>query len=196
MRVISSACRHGNGRSRRSCATRTRGQRLGHGLRPADGAALEAAGSAAARLRRAHIEPGSIGRRRQRQSADNPEAARAAELGLTRASMSATLRDHFLAGPRPLVVTGTHGKTTTSSMCAWILREAGLEPASSSAGCRRTSRRARRSARAGARSSRPRGRQRRPAPFVVEGDEYDAVYWNKQPKFFDYVGVARTTSRS
>ena len=31
----------------------------------------------------------------------------------------------------------------------------------------------------------------RRSPFVVEGDEYDAVYWNKKPKFFDYVGVGR-----
>ncbi|MEA2750185.1 MAG: UDP-N-acetylmuramate: L-alanyl-gamma-D-glutamyl-meso-diaminopimelate ligase, partial [Myxococcales bacterium] len=62
---------------------------------------------------------------------ENPEAVRTEELGLPRSSMSLALRERFLVGPprrRPLVVAGTHGKTTTSSMCAWILHEAGLEP--------------------------------------------------------------------
>jgi UDP-N-acetylmuramate: L-alanyl-gamma-D-glutamyl-meso-diaminopimelate ligase len=121
---------------------------------------------------------------------DNPEAARAEELGLTRASMSATLRERFLVGRRPLVVAGTHGKTTTSSMCAWILHEAGLEPGffigglpknfPSGAAIGSTKRKL---------STTTSGGAGKPAPFVVEGDEYDAVYWNKRPKFFDYIGV-------
>jgi UDP-N-acetylmuramate: L-alanyl-gamma-D-glutamyl-meso-diaminopimelate ligase len=59
---------------------------------------------------------------------DNPEAMAAEERGLRRSSMSLALREHFLAKRKPLVVAGTHGKTTTSSMCAWSLYEAGLEP--------------------------------------------------------------------
>src|SRR5579864_1526190 len=51
----------------------------------------------------------------------NAEAEEAERLGVPRASMSATLRDRFLRKRRPLVVTGTHGKTTTSTMCAWLL---------------------------------------------------------------------------
>ncbi len=115
---------------------------------------------------------------------DNPEAVAAEQLGLPRASMSGALREHFLARRRALVVTGTHGKTTTSAMCAWLLWKAGLEPGwfiggipkglSVGASC-------------GSAKVRPdRGR----APFVVEGDEYDAVYWHKQPKFLDYVGTS------
>ena len=45
-----------------------------------------------------------------------------------RASMSGALREHFLARRRPLVVAGTHGKTTTSAMCAWLLARGGFEP--------------------------------------------------------------------
>src|ERR1700688_2877775 len=60
----------------------------------------------------------------------NPEAEAVEEQrgGLARASMSGALREHFLARRRPLVVAGTHGKTTTSAMCAWLLARAGLEP--------------------------------------------------------------------
>ena len=98
--------------------------------------------------------------------------------------MSGALRERFLAKRRPLVVAGTHGKTTTSAMCAWLLVARGLRArAGSSAACPRACRRARRSGR------RASGRVRAARPFVVEGDEYDAVYWHKQPKFFDYVGV-------
>jgi UDP-N-acetylmuramate: L-alanyl-gamma-D-glutamyl-meso-diaminopimelate ligase len=124
---------------------------------------------------------------------ENPEATRAEELGLQRTSMSLALREHFLVGPpprRPLVVAGTHGKTTTSSMCAWILQGAGLEPGffigglpknfASGAAIGSTKRKL---------VTTTQGSSAKPAPFVIEGDEYDAVYWNKRPKFFDYVGV-------
>jgi len=116
---------------------------------------------------------------------DNPEAQEVERRGLRRESMSGALRQHFLVRRRPLVVAGTHGKTTTSAMCAWLLRCARLEPgwfiggipkglpAGAAVGSTRVS-----PLRSGGR-----------APFVVEGDEYDAVYWHKQPKFLDYVGV-------
>jgi UDP-N-acetylmuramate: L-alanyl-gamma-D-glutamyl-meso-diaminopimelate ligase len=127
---------------------------------------------------------------------ENAEAMRAEELGLTRSSMSGALREHFLSGRRPFVVTGTHGKTTTSSMVAWILHEAGLEPGffigglpknfPSGAAIGSTKRKLVTTALGS--SALPTSRR---APFVVEGDEYDAVYWNKRPKFFDYVGVGR-----
>lgn len=116
----------------------------------------------------------------------NPEAIEAERLGLARTSMSAALREQFLAKRRPLVVAGTHGKTTTSAMCAWVLSRAGLEPGwfiggipkGLDRGAAIGSTKVRVGASGGAR-----------APFVVEGDEYDAVYWHKQPKFLDYVGV-------
>lgn len=114
---------------------------------------------------------------------DNPEAQAAERLDLPRTSMSGALREYFLARRRPLVVTGTHGKTTTSAMCAWILERAGLEPGWFIGGIPKG---LDKGAAIGSTRVRPdRGR----APFVVEGDEYDAVYWHKAPKFLDYVAV-------
>lgn len=115
---------------------------------------------------------------------DNAEAQAAEHLDLPRASMSATLRERFLARRRPLVVAGSHGKTTTSAMCAWILSRAGLAPGWFIGGVPKGL-----PAGAAIGSTRVRPGQGR-CPFVVEGDEYDAVYWHKQPKFLDYVGVA------
>jgi UDP-N-acetylmuramate: L-alanyl-gamma-D-glutamyl-meso-diaminopimelate ligase len=113
----------------------------------------------------------------------NAEAQEVERLGLARASMSATIRQRFLSRRRPLVVAGTHGKTTTTAMSAWILWRAGLEPGWFIGGVPKG---LPGSAAMGGDRVRPdRGR----APFVVEGDEYDAVYWAKHPKFLDYVGV-------
>lgn len=122
---------------------------------------------------------------------DNPEALRTIALDLPKSSMSGALRERFLLGAggprRPLVVTGTHGKTTTSAMCAWILECAGLEPGFFIGGLPKNFPSG---ARVGATRRKIVGASARPAPFVVEGDEYDAVYWEKRPKFFDYVGVS------
>src|SRR5580692_7587896 len=113
----------------------------------------------------------------------NPEAGETERLGLARASMSETIRSRFLAKRRLLLVTGTHGKTTTTSMCAWILWRAGLEPGWFIGGVPKGLPGS--AAMGGGRVRPDRGR----APFVVEADEYDAVYWAKHPKFLDYVGV-------
>ncbi len=118
---------------------------------------------------------------------DNPEAVAVNASGIPALSMSGALREHFLKGRKPLVVCGTHGKTTTSAMCAWLLTKTEMDPgyfiggipknfaSGASAG---SSKRKLNAPQAGARS-----------PFVVEGDEYDAVYWHKKPKFFDYIGI-------
>jgi UDP-N-acetylmuramate: L-alanyl-gamma-D-glutamyl-meso-diaminopimelate ligase len=127
----------------------------------------------------------------------NPEAEAVERAGLARTSMSGALREHFLMRRRPLVVAGTHGKTTTSAMCAWLLVRAGLEPgwfiggipkglaAGAAIGSTRlrVGRQVPGSAGAWSKPGSPR------APFVVEGDEYDAVYWHKQPKFLDYIAI-------
>ncbi|MBX3186077.1 MAG: UDP-N-acetylmuramate:L-alanyl-gamma-D-glutamyl-meso-diaminopimelate ligase [Labilithrix sp.] len=117
---------------------------------------------------------------------DNVEAVQAEALGRKRSSMSAALRELFLAGRRAFVVAGTHGKTTTSSMCAWILAEAGLEPGFFIGGLPKNFPSG---ARIGS-TKRKLTHGAKPAPFVVEGDEYDAVFWHKEPKFFDYIGVS------
>ena len=59
---------------------------------------------------------------------DNPEATFARETKLNATSMSGALRTHPLPGRRAVVVTGTHGKTTTSTMVAHMLRKGDLEP--------------------------------------------------------------------
>ncbi len=135
----------------------------------------------------AHLEPAPdlvvIGNAIRR---DNPEATLAEEKNLPRSSMSAALRDHFLRGRRAVVVCGTHGKTTTSSLAAWLLHEAHLDPGFFIGG-------APKNFDAGAKIGRAeKSLVKAAAPFVVEGDEYDAVYWHKQPKFFDYVGASES----
>jgi UDP-N-acetylmuramate: L-alanyl-gamma-D-glutamyl-meso-diaminopimelate ligase len=116
---------------------------------------------------------------------DNVEAVETERRGLARTSMSAALRDHFLAARRPVVVAGTHGKTTTSSLCAWLLSAAGLEPGYFIGGLPKNFE-------SGAALGAPQRRLTAASrtPFVIEGDEYDAVYWHKEPKFFDYAGAA------
>jgi UDP-N-acetylmuramate: L-alanyl-gamma-D-glutamyl-meso-diaminopimelate ligase len=115
---------------------------------------------------------------------DNPEAVATERLGVSRKSMSGALRTLFLEGRRSLVVAGTHGKTTTSAMCAWLLARGGYDPGWFIGGLPKG---LPGGAAIGSTRVRPdRGR----APFVVEGDEYDSAYWQKRPKFIDYVGVS------
>jgi UDP-N-acetylmuramate: L-alanyl-gamma-D-glutamyl-meso-diaminopimelate ligase len=107
--------------------------------------------------------------------------------------MSEALRDLFLQRRRPLVVTGTHGKTTTSAMCAWLLTRAELQPGwfiggvpknlPSAAAIGSTKRRI------AATLKNSDATSGGPSPFVIEGDEYDSVFWIKRAKFFDYLGI-------
>ena len=59
---------------------------------------------------------------------DNPEAVAMREAGLAYASFPETLSELFLRHRHPVVVAGTHGKTTTCSVLAWCLDQLGLEP--------------------------------------------------------------------
>jgi UDP-N-acetylmuramate: L-alanyl-gamma-D-glutamyl-meso-diaminopimelate ligase len=113
----------------------------------------------------------------------NEESKAAEERGLARTSMSAALRDHFLVKRKPLVVAGTHGKTTTSAMCAWILSRAERDPGWFIGGIPKDLGKGAAIGRAG------RSLLGGPSPFVIEGDEYDSVWWIKRPKLLDYVGV-------
>lgn len=121
---------------------------------------------------------------------DNAEALAAAERGLRRVSMSGALREEFLQNRRSVVVAGTHGKTTTSAMVTHLLRAGDLDPGWFVGGVPKT-------LPAGAGLGRTRralpttsSSVKERAPFVLEGDEYDDVYWSKRPKFLDYVGVS------
>ena len=97
-------------------------------------------------------------------------------------SMAAILHDEFLVGRESLVVAGTHGKTTTTSMLAWIYEVAAREdkrfaPSFLIGGVAEnfgTSFMVREAA-AGTRG-----------PFLLEGDEYDTAFFDKGPKFLHY----------
>ena len=87
-------------------------------------------------------------------------------------SMAAILHDEFLVGRESLVVAGTHGKTTTTSMLAWIYEVAGLEPSFLIGGV--------------AENFGTSFHVRDSKPFLLEGDEYDTAFFDKGPKFLHY----------
>src|ERR1019366_9517488 len=87
-------------------------------------------------------------------------------------SLPQTLEEFFLPGHDSLVVTGTHGKTTTTSMLAWILHHAGRRPNFLIGGVAENFGR---SFGLGGGSE-----------FILEGDEYDSAFFDKAPKFLHY----------
>jgi UDP-N-acetylmuramate: L-alanyl-gamma-D-glutamyl-meso-diaminopimelate ligase len=115
---------------------------------------------------------------------DNPEATAAMERGIPVTSMAAALRDHVLAGTSPLVVAGTHGKTTTTALCAFLLEACGAQPGFLVGGLPRDFDTSFRLAATGKRRLAS-GAARR-TPFVIEGDEYDNAFFDKTPKFWHY----------
>ncbi len=102
----------------------------------------------------------------------NPEAVHLGELGLPYLSMPQALGHFFLKDCTPLVVAGTHGKTTTSSLLATALYRAGQDPSFMIGGLVEAFGRNYRLGRGGL--------------FVVEGDEYDTAFFNKVSKFLHY----------
>jgi UDP-N-acetylmuramate: L-alanyl-gamma-D-glutamyl-meso-diaminopimelate ligase len=88
-------------------------------------------------------------------------------------SLPETLKQFFLRGKHNLVVTGTHGKTTTTSLLAWILQDAGLAPAYMIGGIARN---------LGRGASLHEARH-----VVIEGDEYDTAFFDKRSKFLHYL---------
>ncbi|MCZ6514832.1 MAG: Mur ligase family protein, partial [Acidobacteria bacterium] len=102
----------------------------------------------------------------------NPEAQAVEELGVERISMPEALYRFFLIDRRPLVVAGTHGKTTTTALAAWVYRATGCDPGFLIGG-----------APLNFEHSFATGSGER---FIVEGDEYNAAYFDRGPKFFHY----------
>ena len=103
---------------------------------------------------------------------DNPEAVRMRELKLCHCSMPQALNHFAAAGKRSLVVTGTHGKTTTSALLAWMLETAGLDPSFMVGGILKNF---------------DRNYRLGNGPYMVfEGDEYDTAYFDKGPKFMHF----------
>ena len=90
------------------------------------------------------------------------------------------LAENVLQGRHVMAVAGTHGKTTTTSMLAWILEEAGLAPGFLVGGVPQNFGV---SARLGQGTALPTGGA---APFVIEADEYDTAFFDKRSKFVHY----------
>src|SRR5690349_6300151 len=87
-------------------------------------------------------------------------------------SLPQLLHDEFLRGKEVLVVAGTHGKTTTTSMLSWIFESAGMQPSFLIGGIAENFGR---SFQLGS------GKH-----FILEGDEYDTAFFDKGPKFLHY----------
>lgn len=103
----------------------------------------------------------------------NPEAKELSHQGIPHTSMAGALRNYFLKDKISVVVTGTHGKTTLTSMIAWILYDQGLDPSFFVGGIPTNF---------GCNSRLGQGQL-----FVIEGDEYDTAYFDKTPKFLHYM---------
>src|SRR5499425_3732380 len=87
-------------------------------------------------------------------------------------SMPQLLHNEFLRGKEVIVVAGTHGKTTTTSMLSWIFEYAGLNPSFLIGGIAENFRRS--------------FQLKDGKHFIIEGDEYDTAFFDKGPKFLHY----------
>ncbi len=106
-------------------------------------------------------------------SKDNPEVQEAQRRSLPMLSMPQAIARIFLPGKDSIVVAGTHGKTTTTSILAWCLYALGEDPSFLVGGVPRNFPVSYRL------GSGPR--------FVIEGDEYDTAFFDKGPKFLHYL---------
>ncbi len=88
-------------------------------------------------------------------------------------SLPEAVRDHFRWGARSIVIAGTHGKTTTTSLTGWVLADGGTDPSVFIGGIAENFSS---SYRIGG------GRE-----FVIEGDEYDSAFFDKTAKFLKYL---------
>jgi UDP-N-acetylmuramate: L-alanyl-gamma-D-glutamyl-meso-diaminopimelate ligase len=106
-------------------------------------------------------------------SRGNEELEAVLERRLVYTSAAATLKEEFLRGRHVLAVAGTHGKTTTASILAWLLESAGLRPSFLIGGV--------------AENFGTSFRLTDAEHFVVEADEYDTAYFDKGPKMWHYL---------
>lgn len=103
---------------------------------------------------------------------DNVEAAEAKRRGLPVLSLPQAVRQYLLPGKTSIVITGTHGKTTTSALLSWLLLDAGRDPGFIVGG---------------ELQNLGRGYRQGVGPhFVLEGDEYNAAFFDRGAKFLHY----------
>ncbi|MCA9782197.1 MAG: hypothetical protein KC518_01345 [Candidatus Cloacimonetes bacterium] len=101
----------------------------------------------------------------------NPQLETALDRGSPLTSLPELVRANFLPGKHSVVISGTHGKTTTSNLCALLLLKAGLDPGWLIGGKP---------------DGLPVSMHSGSGPFVSEGDEYDTVFYDKRSKFLHY----------
>ena len=106
-------------------------------------------------------------------SRGNPEVEAALAQSIPYISMAELLKDFFIRGRTSLVVTGTHGKTTTTSLLAWTFANAGMNPGFLIGGIAEN---LKTSCADGSGNF-----------FITEGDEYDTAFFDKRSKFFHYL---------
>ena len=106
-------------------------------------------------------------------SRGNPELEAVLDRRLPYASSASVLKEEFLRGRHVLAVAGTHGKTTTSALLAWILDSAGLDPSFLVGGV--------------CENFETSFRLTESEYFVIEADEYDTAYFDKGPKMWHYM---------
>src|SRR5436309_11460684 len=106
-------------------------------------------------------------------SRGNVEVEYVLDSSMRYASMAETVKEFFIRGKNSIVIAGTHGKTTTTAMLAWILDVAGRKPSFLVGGIAENF---------------GRNFQVSGGPdFVIEGDEYDTAFFDKGPKFLHYL---------
>ena len=109
-------------------------------------------------------------------SRGNPELEEVLDRKIRYCSLPEAIREHFLWGARSIVIAGTHGKTTTTSLAGWLLTRGGVDPSMLVGGI------ARNFGERGASYRMGQGRD-----FVIEGDEYDSAFFDKTAKFLKYL---------
>lgn len=105
-------------------------------------------------------------------SASNPEAQAMVELQIPFCSLPQAMGEFIIADRDSFVISGTHGKTTTTSIMSWTAELAGLNPGFLIGGIPKNFSQSFRSPKANT--------------FIIEGDEYDTAYFDKVPKFIHY----------
>ncbi len=106
-------------------------------------------------------------------SRGNPELEAVLDDGLPYTSAAAVVKQNFIRGRHSIAVAGTHGKTTTTSLLAWLLESAGLNPSFLIGGI--------------AENFGSSFRLTASPLFVIEADEYDTAYFDKGPKMWHYL---------